>query len=229
MLADKSAILEAITLVSQALGELNDQIVYVGGAVAGFYADDSGAPELRPTKDIDIVVEIASVLELEDLRQKLVERGFHNAKDETVICRFNYGDILLDVMTTKNIGWAPANPWFQSGFDSAEIRHLKNITIRIMPFPYYLAAKFVASNDRGKDPRTSHDFEDIVFLLDNRTTLIRDILESEPEVKMFLISELKFIVRDALLQEALLAHLEPATQTRRFEMLKQKILTIVAE
>lgn len=208
---------------------MNDHIVYVGGAVAGFYADDSGAPEIRPTKDIDIVVEIASALELEGLRQKLAERGFHNAKDENVICRFTYGDILLDVMATQNIGWAPANPWFQSGFNRAEIRYLNNITIRIMPFPYYLAAKFVALKNRGKDPRTSHDFEDIVFLLDNRTTLIRDITESEPEVKTFLIKEFKAILRDAFLQEALLAHLEPATQTRRFEMLKQKMLTVVAK
>lgn len=229
MLADKSAILEAITQVAQALGELNDRIVYVGGAVAGFYADDPGAAEIRPTKDIDIVFEIVSALELEDLRQKLAQRGFHNAKDANVICRFHYGDILLDVMATQNIGWAPANPWFQSGFDRAEIRHVNNLSIRIMPFPYYLAAKFVAANDRGKDPRTSHDFEDIVFLLDNRTTLIRDILESEPDVKAFLINEFNGILRDVLFQEALLAHLEPATQTRRFERLKQKMLTIVAE
>lgn len=227
MLTDKSAILEKIIVVAQALGDLNDHVVYVGGAVAGLYADDSGAPEIRPTKDIDIVVEIATEVELEHLRQKLAKRGFHNAKDEHVICRFHYGDILIDVMATQNIGWAPANPWFQSGFNRAEIRHIKDRVIKIMPFPYYLASKFVAFKNRGRDPRTSHDFEDIVFVLDNRTTLAHDIMESHWEVRAFLIHELKAILRDELLQEAVLAHLEPATQTRRFEWLKQKILTIV--
>ncbi len=87
----------------------------MGGAVAGLYANDPGAPEVRPTKDVDIVLEIASALELEDLRQKLAERGIHTAKDEKVLCRFRYKNILLDVMATKEVGWAPANPWFKGG------------------------------------------------------------------------------------------------------------------
>ena len=40
-----------------------------------------------------------------------------------------------------------------------------------------------------KSPRTSYDFEDIIYVLDNRTTLIEDILESEDDVKMFLLAE----------------------------------------
>ena len=80
--------------------------------------------------------------------------------------------------------------------------------------------------DRGKDPRTSHDFEDIVYVLDNRTTLIEDILESENKVKMFLLAEFNTLLKDASLHEAILAHLELATQTQRYELLKHKLEAI---
>lgn len=226
MFRNTSQMMDAIKIVARNLGDLNDQVVYVGGAVAGFYADDQGAADVRPTKDVDIVLEIASLLELENIRQKLAERGIHFAQNEKVMCRFTCQHILVDVMATKEIGWAPANPWFKSGFDRAEVRNLDDVSIKIMSLPYYLASKFAAFHDRGSDPRTSHDFEDIVYVLDNRTTLINDILNSERQVKQYLLAELSTILKDKLYQEALLAHLEPATQTKRFEILIQKIKEI---
>lgn len=47
--------------IAQALGELNEQVVYVGGAVVSLYVDDPAAEDVRPTKDVDISLEIASI------------------------------------------------------------------------------------------------------------------------------------------------------------------------
>ena len=47
--------------IAHALGELNEKVVYVGGAVVSLYIDDPSADDVRPTKDIDISLEIASV------------------------------------------------------------------------------------------------------------------------------------------------------------------------
>jgi predicted nucleotidyltransferase len=228
MLNTKQQSIEAIKIIAQALGNLNDQVVYVGGAVAALYADDPGAPEIRPTKDVDIVIEIASASELEIFRQQLSERDIHFAKDAKVMCRFKYQDIYLDVMATKEIGWAPANPWFKAGFDNREIYQLDDVQIKIMPVAYYLAAKFTAFRDRGKDARTSHDFEDIVYVLDNRINLVQDIMESATDVKSYLLTEFKILLRDESSQEAIMAHLEPATQSKRYELLIQKLESIVA-
>ncbi len=227
MLHTKSQCIRAIETIAHALGELNDQVVYVGGAVVGLYVDDPGAPEVRPTKDIDVVLEIASMYQLEELRQKLAERGIHFTSEEEVVCRFRYQNILLDVMSTQGVGWAPANPWFKYGFKKAYVHFLENVQIKMMPLAYFLAAKFTAFENRGNDPRTSHDFEDIVYILDNRTTLPSDILESDDEVKSFLISRFNIILKDAMWQEAVLAHLEPAVQTERYDMLVQKLKKIV--
>jgi predicted nucleotidyltransferase len=228
MLNTKLQSIEAIKTIAKTLDNLNDQVVYVGGAVASIYADDPGAQEIRPTKDVDIVIKIASALELETFRQQLAERGIHLDKEAKITCRFKYQNISLDVMATKEIGWAPANPWFKSGFNYSDIYELDDVSIKIMPVAYYLASKFTAFKDRGKDPRTSYDFEDIIYVLDNRTTLIKDILESDNDVKMFLIAEFKTISNNTFFQEAILAHLEPATQTRRYELLQQKLESITS-
>jgi len=103
---------------------------------------------------------------------------------------FNLDDILIDVMGTTPVGWAPANPWFEQGFDNMEKIDIDGTIINIMPLPYFLASKFVAHNDRGgNDPRFSHDFEDIIYILDNRTDWHQIIKASQGEVKEYLIEQ----------------------------------------
>lgn len=223
MLQNKAQSIAAIIKVAKALRNLNEKVVYAGGSVAALYADDPAAPEVRPTKDVDIILEITSEMELEKIRHQLAKHGINVAKDEKIICRFTYKKILIDVMSTQEIGWAPSNPWFKSGYDSSEIRQLENVRIRILPIAYYLASKFAAFHSRGNDPRTSADFEDIVYILDNNRTLVKDIRESDVKVKTFLISEFQNILKDDLLKEALLAHLEPGIRTERYKMIIMKL------
>ena len=56
MILNKSQSIAAIKKIASTLGDLNDKCVYVGGAITVLYADNPAAPEMRPTKDIDIVV-----------------------------------------------------------------------------------------------------------------------------------------------------------------------------
>jgi len=101
------------------------------------------------------------------------------------------------------------------------------VKINILPLAYFLASKFSAFADRGRDARTSPDFEDIVYILDNRRTLVKDILESEVGAKFFLIKEMENILQNPNMHEAVQAHLEPAVQTQRFDMLINKLKSIV--
>jgi hypothetical protein len=48
-----------IRAVNNALGELRKEVVLVGGATVSLYADRV-APEVRPTDDVDILLEIAT-------------------------------------------------------------------------------------------------------------------------------------------------------------------------
>jgi hypothetical protein len=113
-----------IKKVAAALGEFNEQVIYVGGVAVSLYINDPAADDVRPTKDIDISLSVASVGELESLRQQLIQKGFRQSAEDDVICRFRFEDLKVDVMNRQAIGWAPANPWFAPGF---RIRQAVNI------------------------------------------------------------------------------------------------------
>ena len=215
---------EATKKIALALGDLNERVVYVGGAVVSLYIDDQTADDVRPTKDVDITMEIASLNELERIRQALMQRGFHQSSEDHVICRFRYDDIKVDVMATKEVGWAPANPWFASGFDTLIQFEIDQTIIRCLSLPYYLATKFSAFYDRGiKDPRTSHDFEDIVYLLNYTTDWESKIRAADDRVKQYLISCFADILGDSVKQEAIYGNLFYEDQDYRFQKIIDKL------
>ena len=218
----------AIKKIAYALGKLNDKVVYVGGAVVSLYINDPGADDVRPTKDVDIGLEISSLGKLEELRQNLTMKGFIQTSEDDVICRFHYGDIIVDIMATEEIGWAPANEWFKPGFKHLIERTIEDIHIRILSLSYFLASKFSAFHDRGSDdPRSSHDFEDIIYILDNRDDFDESILKSPDDVKNYLKSEFSAILKNPVLQEAVQGNLSYDNQKKRFDMIVEKLKEIV--
>ena len=54
MLNTKQQSIEATKTIARTLGDLNDQVVYVGGAVTSIYADDPGAQEIRRMNPVKI-------------------------------------------------------------------------------------------------------------------------------------------------------------------------------
>ncbi|MFA9388747.1 MAG: nucleotidyl transferase AbiEii/AbiGii toxin family protein [Prolixibacteraceae bacterium] len=214
--------------IAKALGELNLRVLYVGGAVVSLYIDDPSAEDVRPTKDIDLSLEIASLGELESLRQELYNKGFSQSHEDNVVCRFRYEDIKVDVMGTKPIGWAPANPWFEKGFPYKKRIKLDTTEIFILPLPYFLATKFTAFNDRGKkDPRTSHDFEDIVYLLNYTSKLSEEINATSLVLKSYLKEEFQNILDSEIMQEAILANLFYEEQDIRFNLIISKLKEMI--
>jgi predicted nucleotidyltransferase len=218
-----------IEKIATALGELNEEVAFVGGSVVGFYANDLAADDVRPTKDIDITLQIASLSKLEMLREELTNKGFKQQMDEDVICRFVYDETLVDVMATQAVGWAPANKWFAPGFNHLISKEVGNKTIRILSLPYFLATKFDAHTDRGgTDPRTSKDFEDITYLLDYVSDLEEQILAAPNDVKTYLTYQFNAILTDSAKQEAILAQLPYSIQMERFAIIMDKLRSIEA-
>ena len=220
---------KATKRVALALGDLNDKVVFVGGAMISLYIDDPAAEDVRPTKDIDLTFRIVNIGELEELRESLSNRGFSQSSEDDVICRFRLGDIKVDVMSTKEVGWAPANPWFEPGFEKAIPFQIEEQRIRILPFTYFLATKFSAFSDRGgRDPRMSHDFEDIVYLL-NYTSNFGEQIKNSPDedVKQYLFESFSQILQSDRLQEAVIGNLYFEDQGARFERIMKKLKAVV--
>lgn len=217
-----------IRKIALALGAMNKQVVYVGGATVGLYINDPAADDVRPTKDVDISLAIASLGELEAIREELTRKGFRQTPEDDLICRFRYEDIKVDVMSTKAVGWAPANPWFAPGFAKKETVTIEDQQIQILPLPYFMASKFTAFNDRGaKEPRSSHDFEDIVYILDNRTDIVEQLIQSPKDVRPYLKEQLENILNNRLIQEAILGNLFYETREERNKRIMDSIQQIV--
>lgn len=222
--------LDLIETIAAALGELNEKVVFVGGAVVGLYANDLAADDVRPTKDIDITLHIVSLGTLELLREELLSKGFKQHADDDVVCRFRYNGILVDVMATHPVGWAPANRWFAPGFDHLISKESGGQTFRLLSLPYFMATKFDAHSDRGgTDPRMSKDFEDIIYLLDYVFDLEQQISIAPQDVKVYLIEQFDDIMNDSLKQEAILGQLPYEIQMERFEIIMERIKNIVLD
>lgn len=61
--------------VAEALGDLRDQVVFVGGAVAGLLVTDPLADSVRATRDVDAVVNASRAL-FHRIEATVAERGF---------------------------------------------------------------------------------------------------------------------------------------------------------
>lgn len=162
--------LTRIRTVYQALGELGEQVVFIGGATISLYTDRS-AEEVRPTDDVDVLIEVASYGEYSFIEEKLRQKGFTNDRESHVICRYRVQGIIVDIMPTNEAILGFSNRWYTEGFKHATGYLLnEKQQIHILKAPYFLATKLEAFRGRGEnDGRWSTDFEDIVYLLNNRS------------------------------------------------------------
>jgi hypothetical protein len=87
--------------VYRALEELAAEVVFIGGATVWLYADRPFV-DIRPTDDVDILVELLNYQGYAKLEDKLREKGFENDIASGVICRYKIDGIIVDVMPTKH-------------------------------------------------------------------------------------------------------------------------------
>ncbi len=192
--------------VANGLGVLKDEMVFVGGAVAELYADNPAASKIRPTLDVDCVIEIRSRLQFARLEESLRTKGFKNDTSEGApICRWIYKDIKVDVMPTDSNVLGFSNRWYKEGIEIKIQKTLPDGTeVFVFPPEYYLAAKFEAHNARGgNDLRQSHDFEDIIYILDNSSNILDNIAASNPSVKEYLKSECQKLLENPNITEGI--------------------------
>jgi predicted nucleotidyltransferase len=209
--------------VAEALKEIKEQMVFVGGAVVSLYTDDPASDEIRPTKDIDLTLNVVNLGHWENLQERLAQIGFYPDPYGQSICSYKYKNIPVDIMSTDDGPLGPSNKWYKVGFKNLWTVKAKDQEIQILSAPCFLATKFEAFNNRGRDYRTSHDIEDIIYVLDNRTTIVQEVLESEESILPFLREQFGHIKNKGLLEETLLAHIHPLMQEERMELVIEKI------
>lgn len=207
--------IEMLATVAKGLGDLKDQVVFVGGATIELYVDDKTAPRIRATDDVDCVAEIVSRSQLHDLEDKLRELGFKNVP-EGPVCRWEYAGILVDVMPTEGEVLTFKNTWYPDGFANAETASLPDGTeIKIFSVPFFLASKLEAFDDRGNmDFLASPDLEDVLAVLDGAKDVETKVTASPEKVKAWITERFESLLKSDGFLDALDGHLPSAGGTR---------------
>lgn len=224
MLKNSTINIKVIEKVAIALEEINTNVIYVGGAIVSFYITDEGAEQPRPTKDIDISVQISTYAEMEKLREKLATKGIFPAIEQNVLYRYEYDDILIDFIPYETTALGPTNSWLKPGFQYAYEEKAGLKTIKLLPVSYFLASKFEAFQSRGKnDPYMSHDFEDIIYVLDNNIEVVCEIAKSQSAVINFMKEMATYILCHPSRNDIISTHINPYTSKERIPMLIEKL------
>jgi len=204
-----------IKAVLDALENLRDQVVFVGGATAALYATRP-LTEIRPTDDVDIVVELSGYSSYAELEEKLRSKGFINDVESGVICRYRVQGIIVDIMPTESSILGFSNRWYVAGFSSSIQMDIgEGYIVRIFTPVYFIASKLVAFFDRGQgDGRTSSDLEDIVTVFNNRPSIYKEMQEADPVVTGFLRESFQILLQQPHFYEWISVHLDYTEQTR---------------
>ena len=213
--------------MAEALQDIKQEMVFVGGAVISLYTDDPAADEIRPTQDVDVTLNIVNLSHWEQVQGELAQLGFHPDPFRHAICSYKYKDIPVDIISAEEGPLGPAKRWFKIGFENLWTATARGQEIRILSAPCYLASKFEAFNDRGTDIRTSHDMEDIIYVLDNRINIVQEVQKDDERISSFIKGQLQKIMGQGLLQEVLVAHINPILLAERLPIVEEKINQII--
>lgn len=178
--------LPALRRIAEALGELREQVVFVGGAVAGLLVTDPLADAVRATRDVDAVVN-ASRASFHRIEEQVAAQGFARDMNSDVICRWVHKDsgLVFDLMPVQPEVLGFSNRWYPYAVDSAVPLDLGDgITIRLVSAVAFVATKLEAFVSRGGgDFMSSHDLEDVLNVVDGREELLEEMAAAPAKLK----------------------------------------------
>lgn len=156
---------------------------------------------------MDCIIEISTYTKLGYLEEELRKLKFgHDTSEGAPVCRWIYGGIKVDVMPAHSAVMGFSNRWYPDGIRSKiEVKLPDATNINILSPEYYLATKFEAHLNRGGDDlRTSHDFEDIIYVLDNNasaTDIVKDC--TNIELKQYLKEQCTLLINNGNILESI--------------------------
>ncbi len=205
--------IESIKQVYKALGSYGNEVIFIGGAVVSLYVDRA-AEEVRPTEDVDVLVEIYTPVNYGRFEETLRSLHFQPDKEAAFIGRFKLNEITVDVMPVegeKILGFG--NDWYRHAFKNALLYSLDaDVQVKILPAALFIATKLEAFNSRGNnDGRTSEDFEDIIFIMANRSSVWNDMRNADEALKSYLKNQFAQQLSNKYLEEWIAVHSTYAT------------------
>lgn len=67
--------------MAKALGPVRERVVFVGGCATGLLLTQTAVADVRPTEDVDAIVEVATLADYHAVTQVLMDRGFRQTME----------------------------------------------------------------------------------------------------------------------------------------------------
>jgi predicted nucleotidyltransferase len=209
-----------LVLVAEAVGDLRERIVFIGGALAPLLHSDPPFRGARITSDVDAIIATVSYVEAQRVQDEMVRLGFrHDLADPRHLHRWvGAVGVPFDLVPAGEHLGAASGPTDRLAVETAARTTLTTgLTIRHASAPGFLALKWAAYQDRGrKDPLYSDDLLDILALLASRPTLVAEVAAVPLELRTYVAEQSKAFFADPNADDLLAAHLNNAqdpTQT----------------
>lgn len=202
--------IELLLLAVNQLGDLVDEMAFIGGCATGLLITDAAAPPIRVTKDVDAIVQVTTKADYYKLSERLRQQGFvEDMSEDAPLCRWVTDNVTLDVMPTEADILGFGNKWYAAAMDNAEIVTLQDkVDIRMVSAPYFLITKLEAFDGRGNgDYLLSHDIEDMIAVMDGRPELAEEVRQSESALVDELATRFHDLLKDQEFVDAVSGHM----------------------
>lgn len=187
-----------LRVIAEALADLREQMVFVGGAVAGLLVTDPLAEPVRATRDVDAVVE-AGLGRFHLIEAQVAACGFVRDMDSGVICRWLHRGtgVQFDMMPVEPEVLGFSNRWYRYAVETAvPVEISPGLVIRCASAVAFVATKLEAFAGRGEgDILGSHDLEDVLNIVDGREELPHELGEAPPELRSAVASAFAGLLR----------------------------------
>jgi len=215
---------DLLIIAAKRVEPLLEEFVFVGGCATGLLITDEGAGGVRPTVDVDVIVEVTSYAAYTMLGDRLRELGFtEDTSEGAPMCRWVHGLLKLDVMPLDEKILGFSNRWYKAAIQSAQSVELeKGLLIWVVTAPYFCATKLEAFKGRGKsDYLSSHDLEDVITVVDGRSELFEELRMGPSDVRSFVGGFIGQLLQSRKFIDAIPGYLLPdeASQTRIGEVM----------
>mgnify|MGYP006293196991 CR=1 FL=1 len=225
--------IKMIDEVSILLNELTDKVVFVGGAITSLLLTDPALSDIRPTKNVDVIVEINSYIDYSKLEELLRNKGFkQRVSSQDPLCRWKIGNNIVDFMPTDTKILGFTNLWYSDAINNYYLQKMPGgKTIKIVTPPYFIGTKIEAFLGRGNyDFIMSHDIEDIITVIDGREELTNEIKVSPPDLKQYIQHHLSEFKNNHQFRDAITGYLPTDIYSQnRFSVIVNRIQKICTD